>query len=639
MFQSKPMKLPNYYVLIIFFSITTATTKLVPRYAKPGCNEKCGNLTIPYPFGIGPNCFLNRWYAVNCKSSKPYLSALKQLPLLGVNLYEQVVLVNIPVRSYCQAHTWNSSQILNLGDSPFLFSKFNNKFFFEGCGTVAVSSGGNAVTGCSVIRCEPHERLNRSSCDEMGTNCCQTNVPYYLKNYSMNVTSNQSCVSAFLVADVGTTLELKMGLHTSVFTGKCSCPYEFNEGNPYLSGECKVTEECTKCMEMSGFCVYKVSYGGRRTFICDQNVDHHGRSKSRAAFLGVGITILVLFLTALGIVLYKVIQRTKDKRLKKICFERNGGLLLKQQEARNEGLVGETRIFTSNELEKATNYFNKNMIIGRGGQGTVYKGKLNDGRMIAVKKANAVDQSQLKQFINEMVILSQVNHRNVVKLLGCCLETDVPILVSEFISNGTLYEHIHHENTRVILSWSTRLQIAIEVAGALAYLHSAMSIPIYHRDIKSTNILLDEEYRAKISDFGTSRFVSIGVTHLSTLVQGTIGYLDPEYFQCSQLTEKSDVYSFGVVLVELLTGEKPFSSSRFGENRSLAAHFLMGFEEGRVMSILDANMVREGGRDVLLEVANLAIKCLNLCGKDRPTMKELAIELERVGTSQKSFDG
>ncbi|KAJ0703381.1 putative protein kinase RLK-Pelle-WAK family [Helianthus annuus] len=318
----------------------------------------------------------------------------------------------------------------------------------------------------------------------------------------------------------------------------------------------------------------------------------------------------VLFLIATSFVLYKFIKKAKDRRQRKRFFKRNGGLLLKQQEEADPSLVDKTIHFTSHELKKATDNFNENRILGRGGQGTVYKGMLVDGRIVAVKKSKIVDESQLEQFINEVVILSQVNHRNVVKLLGCCLETDVPLLVE-----------------------SMRLQIATEVAGALAYLHSATSIPIYHRDIKTTNILLDEKYRAKDSDFGTSRLVSVEQTHLTTIVKGTFGYLDPEYFQSSQFTEKSDVYSFGVVLIELLIGERPISLTRFGETRSLVTHFTLAMEEGRVMSIFDATVIKEGTRDVLLILADLAIRCLNMNGKYRPTMKEVAIELETIRTS------
>lgn len=342
-----------------------------------------------------------------------------------------------------------------------------------------------------------------------------------------------------------------------------------------------------------------------------------------------------------------LLQKRRKKRQKQRYFEQNGGLLLEKQFYAAEGVVGKTKIFSSKELEKATDGFNESQILGQGGQGTVYKGMLADGRTVAIKKPVKVNKSLMKvdeglmgQFINELVILSQVNHRNVVKLLGCCLETQVPLLVYEFIPGGTLFNLIHSDNEAEFfpLTWSLRLKIAREVAGALAYLHSGISIPIFHGDVKSSNILLDNEYTAKISDFGASFLIAIDKTHMTTRVQGTFGYIDPEYFQSSQFTEKSDVYSFGVVLLELLTRQKPTSSTGEGEDYhlGLAQRFLLSMEKNCLSTILDPQILDRRNEEEVTAVAKLAQRCINWCGRSRPTMKEVAIELENIKMSKGS---
>ncbi|XP_030969996.1 wall-associated receptor kinase-like 1 [Quercus lobata] len=326
-----------------------------------------------------------------------------------------------------------------------------------------------------------------------------------------------------------------------------------------------------------------------------------------------------------------MIKKRNKIKLKKKFFQKNGGLLLQQQLSSNDNNVQKTKLFNSKELKNVTNHFNKNRKLGKGGQGIVYKGMLADGRIVAIKKCNTVDKGNIEKFINEIIILSQINHRNVVKLLGWCLETEVPLLVYEFIPNGTLFQYIHEENEEFpLLTWDMRLRIATEVAGALSYLHSAASLPIYHRDIKSSNILLNDKYRAKVADFGTSRSVAIDQTHVTTLVYGTFGYLDPEYFQTGQFTEKSDVYSFGVVLIELLTGKKPVFLTRSQEDQNLSTYFIHSVKENRLFDILDTQLRKDGNKHEVMEVANLAQRCLHLYGKKRPTMTEIVKELEGV---------
>lgn len=267
-----------------------------------------------------------------------------------------------------------------------------------------------------------------------------------------------------------------------------------------------------------------------RLFFCNCSTNGHLANRSlegsdcvpdRGA--GIGFGLLCMFLSS-----YKLLHFLKKRRIrarKEGFFKQNGGLLL-QEILSYEGSSEKAKLFTAEKLQRATDNYNENRFLGQGGFGTVYKGMLPDGSVVAIKRSIAIGRNQIEQFINEVVILSQINHRNIVKLLGCCLETETPLLVYEFISNGTLSHHIHKKDPESPLSWENRLSIACDVAGAVAYMHSSASIPIFHRDIKSSNILLDDKYNAKVSDFGTSRSVPHDKTHLTTAVQGTLGYMN-----------------------------------------------------------------------------------------------------------------
>ncbi|CAL9082084.1 unnamed protein product [Musa textilis] len=215
-----------------------------------------------------------------------------------------------------------------------------------------------------------------------------------------------------------------------------------------------------------------------------------------------------------------------------------------------------TQIFMYEELEGATDGFGTSNVLGDGGFGTVYKGKLRDGRTVAIKRFYKNNDRLVEQFINEVYILSSIRHQHLVTLYGCTSRSSRELLlVYEYVPNGTVADHLHGCREREgALTWPLRMSIAIETADALSYLH-AVTPQIIHRDVKTTNILLDRSFHVKVGDFGLSRLFPANATHVSTAPQGTPGYVDPDYHQCYQLTDKSDVYSFGVMLVELISSK------------------------------------------------------------------------------------
>ncbi|XP_002962688.2 wall-associated receptor kinase-like 14 [Selaginella moellendorffii] len=289
-----------------------------------------------------------------------------------------------------------------------------------------------------------------------------------------------------------------------------------------------------------------------------------------------------------------------------------------------------SRIFTWAEMERATKCFRSDLKLGTGSFGTVYKGKLDDGTTVAIKKANNGNAPRIQQFLNEVTILSKVNHRNLVKMLGCCIEREVPLLVYEFVPRGTLYEHLHRRGDT--LSWKNRLRIATETAEALTYLHFAASPPIYHRDVKSSNILLDEKLTAKVADFGISKLVPIDSTHISTTLHGTPGYIDPQYQQSYQLTDKSDVYSFGVVILEVITGQMPVDFSRCASDKNLSTFAMSVIQRGAISELIDKRLDARTPEmlECVAKVANLAALCLQFDGSSRPTMKFVLEELKKA---------
>lgn len=292
-------------------------------------------------------------------------------------------------------------------------------------------------------------------------------------------------------------------------------------------------------------------------------------------------------------------------------------------------------LYPYKEIERATNGFSEKQRLGTGAFGTVYAGRLHEDEWVAVKRIKYRDHNSIDQVMNEIKLLSSVSHPNLVRLLGCCIEEGQQILVYEFMPNGTLSQHLQRERGNG-LPWTTRLTIAAETSRAIAYLHSSVHPPIYHRDIKSSNILLDHGFKSKVADFGLSRLGMTEISHVSTAPQGTPGYVDPQYHQNFYLSDKSDVYSFGVVLVEIITALKVVDFTRPQSEVNLAALAIDRIGRNSVDELIDPFL--EPHRDAwtlysIHKVAELAFRCLAFHSDMRPSMTEVAEELESIRRS------
>ncbi|KAI4307212.1 hypothetical protein L6164_030423 [Bauhinia variegata] len=664
-------------MLVQQFLVYLLTAKVASQSQDPNssnCTRKCGSVSIPYPFGTTADCSLDDPFLITCDQSSSTPTPLLQADnktVLDISLDGELRISHTTSQDCYddRGQPTNSSSYSMLQLSHFSISSGRNKFVQLGCDTNADLFGWHLQPDrltyyigissfCISADQVPNKSCNGFGCSEKiisegGLRAILFNADS-MKNHT-EVRDFNPCGHAFVVEDkaynfsftdlsdfnrktvpivldwaVGdqTCQEAKPGVgfackaeHSECFDAKngigylCKCSSGFR-GNPYL---------LLGCVGIVAFTFLLHSCSTATNILnCGILLQRH------YSVFSAGVTICLLILLVGSVFVYLELKKRKLIAFRKQAFQKNGGILLQQQIAKDKDLVETAKIFTEKELRKATNNFDESMVLGQGGTGTVYRGVLSDNKVVAIKKSKIVDQKPVVQFINEVIVLSQINHRNVVKLLGCCLETQVPLLVYEFVTNGTLSDHLHNESQSCQLSWTIRLRVATETAGALAYLHSATSTPIIHRDVKTTNILLDDNLIAKVSDFGASKLVPLNKTQVTTLVQGTLGYLDPEYFQTSKLTEKSDVYSFGVVLTELLTSKKALSFERPENERNLATHFVSSIREGCLLQILDNSLVNHKNTRQLKEVANLAEECLRVKGEERPTMKEVALELERI---------
>ncbi|KAL6198502.1 hypothetical protein ACLB2K_028291 [Fragaria x ananassa] len=587
-----------------------AAEALSPQ-ALHGCSDKCGNLTIPYPFGMEEGCYLREEFFIYCNGStqSAYLMG-SSIIVTNISLEVGEMQISKLIGRDCYDEEGNETAISTAGPfrlvPPYTISDTQNKFYAVGCDTYATMEGfrgeEKVITGCISI-CNSLSSVNKNSCSGIG--CCQINIPSGLIDLTfqltsfynhMNVSEFNPCSYAFIAEQgqfnfnsssflqLSGIERLPMVLNWAIGNDADPCDEAQNrkdfackanskcfnppinesvgylcrflpgyEGNPYHSDGCKDIDECKdpnlcqngQCLNLPppqnytcSSCHKGYKHDGTNDKSCIKD-DPERRSKIVLLLkisLGVSMSFLVLFL---GISwMCWGMKKREFVKLKEKHFKENGGILLLQQLASHGSSMKITKIFTAEELEKATDNYHESTFLGEGGYGTVYKGILPDDTVVAIKKSKGTSAiTQSDQFVNEVIILSQINHRNVVKLLG---------------------------------------------------------------------------------------------TDMQTLVLGTFGYLDPEYLQSNQLTEKSDVYNFGVVLVELITSKVPLS-----KDRCLASIFVVSMEEDWLDRILDDDIVNEGNIETVKKVANLAKRCLRVKGEERPTMKEVTKALEEMSVTAK----
>ncbi|WVZ51330.1 hypothetical protein U9M48_002484, partial [Paspalum notatum var. saurae] len=551
-----------------------------------GCNATCRGVDMPYLLAISVNCSLPGFNDLICEGAHnpPRLllghggSAFTQLLLhvTKIHLHNATdgAILN---QTFKRAQMTNAERLILLGNrdpaGPFILWYHNNGFVVLGCNlqqdklligndSRRLLTTGGCSTFCTLDKLqrkqivwestEGHHRCGRCS---GGNGCCrQAKIQRYFQWYDVEL---QRLLDRHHQDDDVDQLQVTQNLvliaekwRRDGSKGLIWCSSMVREAHvsglkgirPDLSVPIVLEFAADSASESShSSCIY-IKTSSRRSY--EGNAYLVDGSQGLAIGQGVGSVATLLILALSTIFVVCKVKEGRKKKIRQRFFEQNRGQLL-QQLVCQKADIGEQMIITLQVLEKATNNFDKSHELGGGGHGMVYKGILSSQHVVAIKKANIVIQKEINEFINE------VNHRNIVKLLGCCLETEVPLLVYEFISNGTLYKHLHVQAPRSI-SWKDRLRIAIEAARALSYLHSFVSTPIVHRDIKSPNILLDDNLAVKLSDFGASRNIRIDQEGIHTSVQGTLGYLDPMYYNTGHLTEKSDEGDGEVVDVALL---------------------------------------------------------------------------------------
>ncbi|XP_016459145.1 LEAF RUST 10 DISEASE-RESISTANCE LOCUS RECEPTOR-LIKE PROTEIN KINASE-like 1.1 [Nicotiana tabacum] len=568
--------------------------------SKSNCTEEfeCGNLGVmkfPFTNSSNPECGI---YKFDCQA-KPYPKIE-----LGKHKYDALV---------------RKSDFFLLSDSElqkYLENKscksFNKKFSFPNSPLISFQ----IIPNLTLYRCNHSQDIMQKKTDaffhdfENYSKCKDFNVYYHHPNETLGNSSHK--ISGKL-PDHCSIIQLPIPLPTP------SKPYasdlfELLSSNILLEWE--LSNDCHHCLDKGGKCLI----GRDHKFHCSKGKKE--KSKLRmilaAVFIGVGLILVS------SIVILSIWRRKRGK---------SGSTQFRREiEVESKYFGFQVPVFSYAELKEATNNFDPSNELGDGGFGTVYYGKLYDGREVAVKCLYEHNCKRMQQFINEIEILTRLRHQNLVSLYGCTSRRSRELLlVYEFISNGTVADHLNSERAEEgSLTWPIRMSIAVETASALAYLHAS---DVIHRDVKTNNILLDDNFRVKVADFGLSRLFPNEVSHISTAPQGTPGYVDPEYHECYQLTDKSDVYSFGVVLIELISSMPAVDITRHKHEINLANLAINRIQRCAFDELIDPSLGFTSDtlvKRMTISVAKLAFRCLQLEKDIRPTMDEVLDILRKI---------
>ncbi|KAL6493138.1 hypothetical protein OROGR_032897 [Orobanche gracilis] len=590
----------------IFFAV------IIPCWTKSAawCNHTCGDQTLPFPFGFSAGCQIR----LDCDSNGTILAS--GFPVQSITGGK--ISVNLP--AMCTRPVEALGRLFTDNFAP----TSQNGILLKGCR--------NQSTDCFIPKTMVQAHFQLLDCDDGNSSMsCYSETHNRTSFIDYGKLTRSGC--RFLFSAISTesfansssvSLDVQMMSMEWWLRGGCRCSDNAKclpvstlpvEGNP-VAYRCECLEGFTGDGFLDGFGCHKASQA------CDPSKylsGHCGRTTGVGVLVG-GVAAGAILMITLGLIFCLVRKRsrlrTRSIRSRHIC--------------KTTGIT--VPIYPYKEMEKATDFFSDKRRLGNGAYGTVYSGKLNNDEWVAIKRIKYRDAESIDQVINEIKLLSSVSHPNLIRLLGCCIENEEQILVYEYMPNGTLSQHLQREKGNG-LPWHVRLTIVSETAQAISFLHNAMHPPIYHRDVKSSNILLDFDYETKVADFGLSRLGLVESSHVSTAPQGTPGYVDPQYHQNFHLSDKSDVYSFGVVLIEIISAFRVVDFSRSQDEVNLASLAVDRIGRGRLVEIIDPFLkpsLDSWTLSSVHKVAELAFRCLAFHSDMRPSMIEVARELEEM---------